>query len=65
MNEIINLGICLALCYLAIGLGVGMMLDTSSYSIYIPIGCILFWPIIVLIVAIFELCKLIKVLFKN
>ena len=61
MDEIIFL----ALCYLAIGFGVGMMLYTSSYDIDIPIGCILFWPIIILIVAMFELCKLIKVLFKN
>ena len=65
MAEIIVLGILLALCYLAIGFGVEMMLNTSSYNIDIPIGCMLFWPIIILIVGIFELCKLIKVLFKN
>lgn len=65
MDEIIVLGIFLALCYLAIGLGVGMMLDTSVYNIDISIGCMLFWPIIILIVAIFELCKFVKVLFKK
>lgn len=65
MNEILALGTLLGVIYLSIGSGVGMMLDTSSYDIDIPIGCMLFWPIIILIVAIFELCKLIKVLFKN
>lgn len=65
MNEILALGTLLGVIYLSIGFGVGMMLDTSSYSIDIPIGCMLFWPIIVLIVAIFELCKLIKVLFEK
>lgn len=65
MDKIIILGIFLAICYFVIGLGIGMILYASSYDIDIPIGCILFWPIIILIVGIFELCKLIKVLFKN
>lgn len=65
MNEILALGTLLGVIYLSIGFGVGMMLDTSVYNIDIPIGCMLFWPIIILIVAIFELCKFIKVLFEK
>lgn len=64
MNEILALGTLLGVIYLSIGFGVNMILD-EIYDIYIPIGCMLFWPIIVLIVAIFELCKFIKVLFEK
>ena len=64
MVEIITLGIFLAFIYLSIGFGVGMILD-YLYDIDILIGCMLLWPIIILIVAIFELCKLIKVLKKT
>ena len=64
MVEIITLGIFLAFIYLSIGFGVGGILD-YEYDIDILIGCMLLWPIIILIVAIFELCKFIKVLFKK
>lgn len=64
MDEIIFTVIFLAVCYLVIGFFIALSLD-DRYYINIPIGCMLFWPIITLIVAIFELCKFIKVLFKN
>lgn len=64
MDEIIITVILLAVCYLSVGFFISLYFD-DRYYINIPIGCMLFWPIITLIVGIFELCKFIKVLFKN
>ena len=64
MDEIIITVIFLAVCYSAIGFLISLYFD-DRYNINIPIGCMLFWPIITLIVGIFEFCKFIKVLFKN
>ena len=64
MDEIIFLGIFLLICWSAVGFFISLYFD-DRYNINIPIGCMLFWPIIALIVGIFELCKLIKVLFKS
>jgi hypothetical protein len=59
MNEAIAYGILFILCYTLFGLGLSAMID-STYDIDIPVACMLFWPIIVLIMAIIELCKLIR-----
>ena len=64
MDEIIFLGIFLLIFWSAVGFFISLYFD-DRYNINIPIGCMLFWPIITLIVGIFELCKFIKVLFKN
>lgn len=59
MDEIIVYGMLFALCYTLFGLGLSALID-STYDIDIPVACMLFWPIIVLIMAILELCKLIR-----
>lgn len=59
MDAIIDYGMLFTLCYMLIGLGLSAMID-GTYDIDIPVACMLFWPIIVLIMAILELCKLIR-----
>lgn len=64
MDEIIANGMLFALCYTLFGLGLSALID-NTYDIDIPVGCMLFWPIAVLIVAIIEMCKLIRKLREN
>lgn len=64
MEEMIVMSIFLFLCYLSIGFGIAMFLDTS-YDINIPVGCAFFWPIIAMFVAILDVIKLIRSLIKT
>lgn len=64
MEEMIVMSIFLFLCYLSIGFGIAMFLDTS-YDIDIPVGSMFFWPIIIIFVAVMDVIKLIRKLIKQ
>lgn len=64
MEKMIVMTIFLFLCYLSIGFGIAMFLDTA-YDIDIPIGSMFFWPIIIMFVAILDVIKLTRSLIKT
>lgn len=63
MEETVIACIVLILCWTLIGIGISAIIE-SNYKTDIMIASMLLWPIIVLIVTIFEFIKFVRKLFN-